>query len=35
MSFTELKLTDLKQISDSFGVDISDIKTKQEVIARL
>lgn len=35
MSFTELKLADLKKVSDSFGVDISNIKTKQEVIARL
>lgn len=35
MSFTELKLSDLKSVSESFGVDISDIKTKQEVIARL
>ena len=35
MSFTELKLADLKKVSDSFGVDISDIKSKNEIIARL
>ncbi len=35
MSFTELKLADLKKVSESFGVDISDVKTKQEVIARI
>lgn len=35
MSFTELKLPDLKKVADSFGVDISDIKSKNEVVARL
>jgi len=35
MSFTELKLPELKKIADSFGVDISDIKTKNEVVSRL
>lgn len=35
MSFTELKLPELKKIAESFGVDISDIKTKNEVVSRL
>ena len=35
MSFTELKLPDLKKVADSFGVDISDVKSKVEVVARL
>lgn len=35
MSFTELKLPDLKKVADSFGVDISDIKSKVEIVARL
>ena len=35
MSFTDLKITDLKKISESFGVDISDVKGKREIIARM
>lgn len=35
MSFTELKLPDLKKVAGSFGVDISDIKSKNEIVARL
>lgn len=35
MSFTDLKLADLKKVSESFGVDISDVKAKGEIIARL
>ena len=35
MSFTELKVTDLRKIADSFGVDTSGVKTKQEIIALL
>ena len=33
MSFTELKITELKSVAESFGVDISEVKTKQEIIA--
>jgi parvulin-like peptidyl-prolyl isomerase len=35
MSFTDLKISDLKKAAESFGVDVSDIKSKQEIIARL
>lgn len=35
MSFTELKTTELKKVADSFGVDASSVKTKQEIIALL
>lgn len=35
MSFTGLKITELRKIADSFGVDASGAKTKQEVIALL
>lgn len=35
MSFTDLKITELKKVADSFGVDVSTIKTKQEVVALL
>jgi tRNA G10 N-methylase Trm11 len=35
MSFTELKITELRKIADSFGVDASVVKTKQEIIALL
>jgi hypothetical protein len=35
MSFTELKITELRKIADSFGVDSSGVKTKQEIIALL
>lgn len=35
MSFTTLKLKELKQIADDFGVDIEDLKNKQEILAAL
>jgi hypothetical protein len=35
MSFTDLKISDLKKAAESFGVDVSDIKSKTEIIARL
>jgi hypothetical protein len=35
MSFTELKITELKKAADSFGVELGDSKTKQEIIALL
>jgi len=35
MSFSDLKLTDLRKVADSFGVDAAQSKTKQEVIALL
>ena len=35
MSFTDLKITELRKAADSFGVDTVGAKTKQEVIALL
>ena len=35
MSFTELKINELRKAADSFGVDTSAIKSKQEIIALL
>ena len=35
MSFTDLKLPEVKKVAESFGVDISDIKSKNEIVARL
>lgn len=35
MSFTDLKLAELRKVADSFGVDDSDAKTKQEYVALL
>jgi hypothetical protein len=35
MSFTELKLTDLKKVAETFGVDLEGSKTKPEIIALL
>lgn len=35
MSFLDLKIADLKKAADSFGVDITTVKTKQEIIALL
>lgn len=35
MSFTDLKITDLKKAAEAFGVDIADVKTKQEISALL
>lgn len=33
MSFTELKISDLRKVADSFGVDVKEAKTKQEIVA--
>lgn len=35
MSFSELKIADLKQVAETFGVDAKSIKSKQELIALL
>lgn len=35
MSFTDLKITDLKKAAETFGVDLNDAKTKPEIIAQL
>ena len=35
MSFAELKITELKKVAESFGVDISEVKTKTEIAALL
>lgn len=35
MSFTDLKITELRKVADSFGVEASSAKSKQEVIALL
>ena len=35
MSFLDLKITELKKVADSFGVDVTDAKTKQEIAAIL
>ena len=35
MSFTELKITELKKAAESFGVDLGTAKTKQEIVAVL
>jgi len=35
MSFTDLKITELRKVADSFGVDISEAKTKTEIAAVL
>ena len=35
MSFSDLKIGELKKVADSFGVDVSGIKTKQEIAALL
>jgi hypothetical protein len=35
MSFTDLKITELKKAADSFGVELGDAKTKQEIVALL
>ena len=35
MSFTDLKLTELKEVAETFGVDLEGVKTKQETIALL
>ena len=35
MSFSDLKITELKKAADSFGVSTEGIKTKQEIIAVL
>jgi hypothetical protein len=35
MSFLDLKIGELKKVADSFGVDVSVVKTKQEIVALL
>jgi hypothetical protein len=35
MSFTDLKVTELRKVADSFAIDTSELKTKQEIIAIL
>jgi len=35
MSFTDLKITELRKAADSFGIDTSEFKTKPEIIAAL
>jgi hypothetical protein len=35
MSFTDLKVTELKKVADSFAIDVEGLKTKQEIIAAL
>jgi UDP-N-acetyl-D-mannosaminuronate dehydrogenase len=35
MSFLDLKITELRKVADSFGVDVTDAKTKQEIAAIL
>lgn len=35
MSFLDLKITELKKVADSFGVDVAGVKTKQEIVALL
>jgi hypothetical protein len=35
MSFLDLKITELRKVADSFGVDVTAAKTKQEIAAIL
>ena len=35
MSFTELKLNELKEVAETFAVDLEGVKTKQEIIAAI
>jgi hypothetical protein len=35
MSFTDLKITELRKVADSFAIDVAELKTKQEIIAAL
>jgi hypothetical protein len=35
MSFTDLKITELKKVAESFAIEIEGLKTKQEIIAVL
>jgi len=35
MSFTELKLNELKKVAESFAVDTEGLKTKQEIVAAI
>jgi parvulin-like peptidyl-prolyl isomerase len=35
MSFTELKVSELKKVAEIFGVDVSTVKSKQEISALL
>ena len=35
MSFTDLKVTELRKVADSFAIDVEGLKTKQEIIAAI
>jgi len=35
MSFTDLKITELRKVADSFAIETKGLKTKQEVVAAL
>lgn len=35
MSFTELKITELKKVAESFGIELGTAKAKQEIVALL
>jgi hypothetical protein len=35
MSFTDLKISDLRKVADTFGVDAKEAKTKNEIVALL
>jgi hypothetical protein len=35
MSFTDLKVTELKKVAESFGVELGDSKSKSEIVALL
>jgi len=35
MSFSDLKITELRKAAESFGVDTTGVKTKQEIVALL
>ena len=35
MSFTELKLNELKEVAETFAVDLEGVKTKQEISAAI
>jgi hypothetical protein len=35
MSFTDLKISDLRKVADTFGVDAKEAKTKTEIVALL
>ena len=35
MSFTDLKVTELRKVADSFAIDVAGLKSKSEIIAAL